>query len=67
MKKYKNIYETIIFFEANIFKNLGLLLVEIVFFIFQTLIQIETIFRSSEIVFFNESFILAGGNGFSVN
>ena len=34
MKKYENIYEAIIFFEANIFKNLGLLLVEIVFFIF---------------------------------
>ena len=32
--------------------------------IFQTLIQMESVFWSTEIVFLNESFILAGGNGF---
>ena len=35
--------------------------------IFQTLIQMEAVFRSSEIVFFNESFIVAIVNGFSFN
>ena len=34
---------------------------------FQTLIRMEAAFWSNEIVFLNESFILANGNGFSVN
>ena len=36
-------------------------------FFFQILIQMEEAFRSSEIAFFKESFILASGNGFSIN
>ena len=31
------------------------------------LIRMEVAFRSSEIAFFKESFILASGNGFSIN
>ena len=33
----------------------------------QTLIRMEAVFRYSEIVFFNECFILGSGNGSSVN
>ena len=47
------------------FKNILFLLVETVFFnFFQTLIQMEAVFWSTEILFFSESFILASGNGF---
>ena len=41
---------------------------ETVFFnFFQTLIQMEAVFWSTEIVFFDRSFILASENGFLVN
>ena len=36
-------------------------------FFFQILTRMEVAFRSSEIGFFKESFILARGNGFSIN
>ena len=36
-------------------------------FFFQILAQMEVIFLTSEIKFFNESFILASGNGLSIN
>ena len=34
---------------------------------FHILIQMEEAFRSSEIAFFKESYILASGNGFPIN
>ena len=37
------------------------------FFPFFQMIRMELAFRSSEIAFFKESFILASGNGFSIN
>ena len=44
------------------------LLEETVFFLFfQILTRMEVAFRSSEIAFFKVSFILASGNGFSIN
>ena len=48
------------------FKKILFLLDETVFFkkFFQTLIHMEAVFWSTKIVFFNESFILASGNGF---
>ena len=51
------------------FKKILFLLEKTVFFkfFFQILIQMEEAFRSSEIAFFKESFILASGNGFSIN
>ena len=54
--------------EANILKK-NFLLEETAFFnlFFQILIRMKVVFRSSEIAFFKESFILAGGNGFSIN
>ena len=50
-------------------KKILFLLKETVFFIlfFQILTRMEVAFRSSEIAFFKESFILASGNGFSIN
>ena len=36
-------------------------------FFFQILIRMKVAFRSSEIAFFKKSFILASGNGFSIN
>ena len=37
------------------------------YFFFQILIRMEVVFRSSEIAFFKESFILSCENGFSIN
>ena len=49
-------------------KNILFLLVETVFFFpFFQMIRMELAFRSNEIAFFKESFILASGNGFSIN
>ena len=49
-------------------KYILFLLEETVFFLFfQILIRMEVAFRSNEIAFFKESFILASGNGFSIN
>ena len=58
--------------EGGHFKKILLLLKETVFFIlfyffFQILIRMEVAFWSSEISFFREFFILAGGNGFPIN
>ena len=51
-----------------IFKKILFLLVETVFFsFFQTLIRMEAVFWSTEIVFFNKFFILASGKGFWQN
>ena len=54
---------------ANIFLKILFLLKEAVFFIFffQILIRMEVTFRSSEIEFFKEFFILSSGNRFSIN
>ena len=50
------------------FKIILFLLEETVFFnFFQIMIRMEVAFRSSEIVFFKESFILASEKGFSIN
>ena len=50
------------------FKKILFLLEETVFFIlFSILIRMEVAFRSSEIAFFKESFILASGNGFPID
>ena len=56
--------------EANIFKNIlisATLEEPFSSVFFQILTQMETAFRFSEIAFFKESFILASGNGFSIN
>ena len=61
--------ETIIAIRGRQYlKKILFLLEETVFFIlFSILIRMEVAFRSSEIAFFKESFVLASGNGFSIN
>ena len=55
-------------YRRQYFKKILFLLEETVFFIlFSILIRMEVAFRSSEIAFFKESFVLASGNGFSIN
>ena len=50
------------------FKKILFLLEKTGFFVFfQILIRMEVAFWASEIVFFKEPFILASGNGFSIN
>ena len=67
---HSHFFETIIAIRGRpqCFLKIWFLLEEIVFFnFFQILIRMEVAFRSNEITCFEESFILASGNGFLIN
>ena len=67
---HSHFLETIIAIRRRpIFKKKNLFLPEetVFFNFFRILIGMEVAFRSSEIAFFKESFILAIGNGFSIS